>query len=390
MSSVLGTMAAEYRAILRDKGVLLIFIAGLTVYTLYYPLPYSGEVLKELPVIAVDQDNTAMSRKLVRWTDATEQVRLVEPTRDMAEAQHRVLLGEAGGIFLIPPGFERDILRGEKGSVVIYADASYFLIYRQILTGLYSATATLSAGIEIRRLTATGHGEQHAFDARDPIPLDSRPLFNPASGYATYIVPGVLVLIMQQTLLIGIGMLGGTRNEQSGPKLRGKKESLLAILIARGAVYFSIYIFYPLFYFLVVFPIFDLPWRGNLVDVIVFLTPFVLAVVFLGLAISAFLRSRELSIPVFICSSLPAVFLLGFAWPAEAIPVWFRQIALLLPSTSGVNGFIRLNQMEASLQEVRGEWFILWGLCALYFILAWVAMHERINPAKARPHPYLP
>ena len=389
MRALLRIMGAEYRAIFRDKGVLLIFIAGLTIYTLYYPLPYSGEVLKELPVVPVDLDNSTLSRKLVRWADATEQVRLVHATHDMAEAQKRVLLGEAGGVFLIPAGFERDILRGERAAVSIYADASYFLIYRQILTGLYSATATLSAGIEIRRLTAAGYGEQHALAAREPIPLDNRPLFNPASGYATYIVPGVLVLIMQQTLLIGIGMLGGTRNEREERREYSGRESLLATLIGRGLVYFSIYIFYPLFYFLVVFPLFSLPWRGALTDVLFFLVPFVLAVVFLGLAISEFLRSRELAIPVYIVSSLPAVFLLGFAWPEESIPMWFRQIAQLLPSTSGVVGFIRLNQMEATLQEVRGEWFTLWGLCALYFTLAWVAMHQR-GPAKARPHVELP
>ncbi len=389
MSAILRNLFGEYRAIFRDKGVLLIFLGGLIIYTMYYPLPYSGEVLKELPVVPVDLDNSALSRKLMNWADAAEQVALVYPTRNLIEARRRVLMGEASGIFLIPEDFEEDILRGEQPAVSVYADASYFLIYRQILTGLYSASVTLSAGVEIKRLTAAGYGTQHAMAARDPVMLDTRPLFNPASGYATYIVPGVLVLIMQQTLLIGIGMLGGTRNERWGGAGPVGQESYLAVLIGRGMAYFSIYILYPVFYYLVVFPVFDLPWRADMIDVLIFLTPFVLAVVFLGLALSVFLRSRELSIPVLIFTSLPAVFLMGFAWPAEAIPVWLRQLALVLPSTPGVLGFIRLNQMEASLQQVRYEWFQLWGLCFLYFLLAWVAMHQW-RSAKPRPHPYLP
>jgi ABC-2 type transport system permease protein len=391
VSYILRTLFEEYRAILRDKGVLLIFLAGLAVYSLYYPLPYSQEVIRDVPVVAVDLDNSDISRKLMRWAQATEQVVFVHPTRDMAEARQRVINGDAAGILVIPRGFERDVLRGEQAAVSLYADACYFLIYRQIVTGLYSAAATLSAGIEIRRLTAAGLGEKHARMARDPVPLDTRPLFNPASGYATYVVPGVLVLIMQQTLLIGIGMLGGTRNESfaDAPAPASGRPSYVALLIGRGAAYFSIYICYPIFYFAVVFRIFDFPRRGDMPTVLLFLVPFVLAVVFLGFALSALLRYREHSIPALIFTSMPAVFLMGFVWPNEAIPVWLRQIALLLPSTTGVVGFIRLNQMGASLHEVRFEWFTLWALCALYFSLAWIALHRR-RPFRQRPHPDLP
>ena len=71
------------------------------------------------------------------------------------------------------------------------------------------------------------------------------------------------------------------------------------------------------------------------------------------------------------------VFLIGFAWPLEAIPLWLRNMAQLIPSTPGCAGFIRLNQMGASLQEVRFEWFSLWGLCAFYFVLAWLSYYRR-------------
>ncbi len=392
MRYLLRTLLDEYRAIFSDKGVLLIFIAGLTVYTGFYPLPYSNEVLKELPVVPVDQDGSALSRKLMRWAGATEEVRFVQETRDLAEAKQHVLNGTAVGIFVIPEGFERDILRGEQATVSAYGDACYFLIYRQVITGLYKASATLSVGIEVRRMTAKDLGEEHALRARDPIPLDSRPLFNPASGYATYVVPGMLLLILQQTLLIGIGMLGGTRNEafrDAPPPHKGARDSYSALLIGRGAAYFSLYILYPLFYLFVIFRIYDLPIRGDLDVVMLFLVPYVLSIVYLGLALSALFRIREHSIPALICTSMPAVFLVGFAWPADAIPLWLRQIALLLPSTTGVAGFLRLNQMGAGLHEVRFEWLWLWGLCALYFGLAWVALHRR-RSFKYRVHEDLP
>lgn len=381
----------EYTDIFTDSGVMLIFLAGLAVYTMIYPIPYSREVLKELPVISIDQDHSALSRKLLRFIDATEDVRITEALDSLDSARHKILNAEAYGVVLIPRGFEQDVLRGRQAMISLHADACYFLIYRQIFTGVYKATATLSAGIEVRRLSAAGLGEKHALRARDPLAMDGRPLFNPAGGYATYVVPPVLILIMQQTLLIGIGMLGGTRGEENAKLPRsGRRVSILALLLGRGLVYFSIYILYPVFYLSMVYHSYALPRQAGVFAVLIFLTPYVLAVIYLGMALNTLFSSRELSIPVLIFTSMPMVFLIGFAWPLEAIPLWLRNVAQLIPSTPGCAGFIRLNQMGASLQEVRFEWFCLWGLCALYFALAWLSYYRRyqkMSSALASPAP---
>jgi len=377
MKYLIRVILDEYRAIFTDGGVLLIFVAGLAIYTMIYPLPYSPEVVKELPVVPVNMDHSSLSQKLLRWVEATEEIHLTQPAADMAEAQQWVLNGKAEGIVVIPDEFEKNILRGKQATVSVYGDARYFLIYRQVYTGVYKAAATLSAGVEIKRFTAAGLGEKHAMKARDPMPIDSRALFNPAGGYATYVVPGVLILILQQTLLIGIGMLGGTRHEGSlnaPAPAPGQKVSYLALLLGRGFAYFSIYIGYPLFYLFVVFRAYDLPRQGDLKLVMFFLVPYVLAVTYLGLAMNAILRSRELSIPALIFTSIPAVFMIGFAWPLEAIPWWLRNLGLLLPSTTGSAGFLRINQMGASLHEVQFEYWTLWALCGLYFLLAWLTM----------------
>lgn len=374
MRYLLRILMDEYRAIFSDSGVLLIFVAGLTIYSMIYPVPYSPEVLKDVAVVPVDQDHSSLSRKLLRFIDATEEVALTEPAADPAEGQARILDNGPLGMVVIPEDFERTILRGEQAFISVFADAGNFLIFRQVATGALKAAGTLSAGVEIRRMTATGLGEKHAMAARDPIPLVSRPLFNPAGGYATYVVPAVLIIILQQTLLIGIGMLGGTRNEGSLVTFTpdGRRQSALAVLLARGFAYFSIYFFYPAYYVLVIFRIYAIPSEASVSTILLFLTPFVLAVTFLGLTLTTVFKTRELSIPALISTSLPAVFLVGFAWPRESIPQWLNNVALLLPSTSGCAGFVRLNQMGASMQEVAFEWATLWLLAGFYFILAWL------------------
>jgi len=380
MKYLLRVLFLEYRAIFTNHGVMLIFIGGFLIYPLFYPYPYSKEVLKDIPVVPIDQDHSALSRKLLRWADATEEVRLLPQADDLPEAQAAVLEGKAQGIFLIPKGFEDKVLRGEQAFVSSYGNGCYFLIYRQLFSGLYRATATLSAGVEIRRMTAAGFGEMHARAARDPIPVVTRALFNPVGGYATYVVPAVLILVMQQTLLIGIGTLGGQRNEEfvSAPPLPpGQHESALALLVARTTAYFSIYMLYPVFYLAGTFRLYSLPYSTNLFPILLFLTPFMLAVTLFGMAFNMLFHARETSIPVLLFTSLLAVFLMGFAWPHEAIPSWLRAVSMLIPCTPGALGFIRMNQMGASLYEVQREWFILWGLCGFYGVLAWLGTMYR-------------
>jgi len=366
----------EYIAIFSDPRILLIIIAGLAIYTMVYPIPYVREVLKEVDVVAVDKDNSALSRKLLRWINVTEEVNLRYRVADFAVAKDYVTSGKAHAIIVIPDEFEKNILTRQQAIVQLFADASYFLIYRQVFTGVYKASATLSAGIEIRRMTAEGLTEPYAKMKWNILNTDVRALFNPAGGYATYVVPGVLILILQQTLLIGIGMLTGTRQEQFEPlpvSEKTKKPIISYIILARGLAYFSMYICFPLFYISVIYRIYNLPQIGNLLELMLFLVPYVSSIILSGFSLCTLFVSREISIPALIFTSLPAVLLIGFAWPLETLPQWLRILSLLFPSTSGSAGFVRMNHMGASLYEVRWEWFTLWALNFFYFTTAWLS-----------------
>jgi ABC-2 type transport system permease protein len=71
------------------------------------------------------------------------------------------------------------------------------------------------------------------------------------------------------------------------------------------------------------------------------------------------------------------MFLAGFSWPLEMVPGWLRTAALLLPSSAAIEGFLRINQMGASLWDVVFEWRVLWCLAGGYFLLAWWAHSRR-------------
>ncbi len=367
----------EYRNIFSDKGVLMIFFGAIFFYSIFYPLPYANEVLKDAPLAVVDLDHSSLSRKLSRMVDAHESTRVAAQATSQLEAEQLFFARKVHGILIIPQDFERNILRKEQSSVTVYSDASYFLLYQQVMTGVAVATGTLSAGIEIKRMQAGGFSEAQAKEHRDPLQLVSVALFNPSGGYASYVVPAVLVMILQQTLLIGIGMLGGTARED---RERGAiphpaaARNVIAHVLGKSAAYFSIYLFNAAYYFIVLPRFYNFPQRINPLDLALLALPFLLSVIFLGLSLATLFRHREASMLALMFTSLPALFLAGFSWPKESIPVWLRAVSYLLPSTAGTDGLLRINQMGASLQDVRFDVLALWGLVALYFFMACLSM----------------
>lgn len=381
MSGLLRAAREEARRVVRDPGALLVLAGAIVLYSFFYPLPYLPQVLREVPIAVVDEDETPLSRQLARMADAHSLLAVVARPASLGEAERLVAEGRVSGVLAIPRGFERDVAGGRRTRVGVFADASYFLVYRQVATGLLETTGTLSAGIDVRRLEARGRGEAAARAIRDPVPFVARPLFNPTEGYASYVVPAVLVLILQQTLLIGIGLLGGTAAEQ-GAAPGGSPASPLARVLGRALFYLALYAVWAVFMFAVVYRVFDFPERSRGLDLAAFALPFLLACIFLALAAASLFRRRETAMQVLLFSSLPSVFLAGFAWPVEALPRWLRGLSLLLPSTAGIAGVLRLTEMGASLRHVAFEWRWLWGLAALYLVLAWLAERRAARAAQ--------
>jgi len=91
------------------------------------------------------------------------------------------------------------------------------------------------------------------------------------------------------------------------------------------------------------------------------------------MAVASLFRERETAMQMLLFTSLPSVFLAGFSWPPEAMPGWLRGLGLLLPSTVGIRGYLRVTQMGASLSQVHWEWTFLWVLTGIYFFAAWIA-----------------
>ncbi|NGX97173.1 MAG: ABC transporter permease, partial [Candidatus Afipia apatlaquensis] len=208
MNALLAVYRDEFRRIFALKPVWSVLIGAVLIYAAFYPQPYVNEALRNVPIAVVDTDGTASSRELARLIDATPDIHVAMTLPDFVTAEREVYTRRIFGVLVIPQYFERDLLHGRPSPVALYSDASYFLMHQRISAGVTSVSRTFGAQVEATRLVGLGIDPVIASAVTDPLPLTSVPLFNPQGGYATYVLPAAFVLILQQTLLVAVGLLG--------------------------------------------------------------------------------------------------------------------------------------------------------------------------------------
>lgn len=378
MTGFMAVFRGELRRIFGLAPVFSVLIVAAAVYAVFYPQPYLNEALRDVPIAVVDQDRSQASREIVRAVDASQDVAVAVRFADMPSAERAVFARQVSGILFIPQHFERDLLHGRPSPVAVYGDASYFLVYQRVAGAISAVAATVGATVEAGRLVATGVDPALAAAAVDPMPLTAVPLFNPEGGYATYILPAAFVLILQQLLLIGVGLLetlprnGGDSAASAGP---------VSTVFGKLAAYMTVELVILPFYLVILPYLYGVPRLGGLAGILILAVPFVLAVGSLGIVLAEVFRT-PLGVQLATASlGLPFFFLAGFSWPAEAIPHAIRIIALLVPSTTAIDGFVGASQMGAPIPELSGA---LTHLCLLAGVYVVVAILLETRRAKRR------
>ena len=347
------------RAVFTDRYALVTLIGAALLYSVFYPLAYRHQVATGYPVVAVDLDRTAASRALLRKVDAVPAVRVAGHADSMAQAREWIVRGEADGIVAVPAGFEREIGRGGQGGLALLGSGAFLGRAGSVLEGLGEAATAFGRDAALEQARFAGA------PATPPLRLVARPLFNTREGYGSAVVPGVAQLIVQQTLLIGMLVMAGTRRERMG-RLAFSRPGLLGVAAAFALIGLGSMLYYNGFEMWLQ----DYPRGGNPPGVLLGGALFVAAVVAFALFVGSFFRTRERPFQLLIVTSLPLFFLSGLSWPHAAMPQPLAWLSKLVPSTPGINAMVKLNQMGASLAEAAPELCNLALLAVLYAALA--------------------
>ncbi len=361
---------------------MLIMFGAIFIYSTLYTLVYRNEVVRSVPIAVIDYDGTAASRAFVRDLDASPNVEVAYEPVDMESARELFYGREIYGVVVVPRDYAKSVSTGEQAVVSIYADASYFLMYKQLFAAAASTIAYNNIKIESAKFMAAGMDRRSAVALADPVEVKTTKLYNRVEGYATFVMPAIMVLILQQTLLIGIGMRGGTMTEKgqwSRYVRGGRRFSSSLVLAGKCSAYLLFAATVGLLVYGIYYKLLGYPWRGNDLDTVLFMLPYILSVIFLGLGISVSFRYRETAIVTLVAWSVPFLLLSGVSFPMEGMPSWLYSAGQILPSSPAINGYIRLNVMGASLGDVMQEYLWLWVLTIVYFCFAVLMMHLKFR-----------
>lgn len=375
----------ELRLTVKDEGVLMFVLLVPLAYPLLYSWIYNNEVVREVPVAVVDESRSALSREFARRCDASPDVRVASHAANMEEAKQLMKRGQVYGIYWLPADFDTRIQRMQQATVGVYCDMGIVLNYKAIYQTATAVSQDMNARIQVA-LSGNPTAREDEI-ATQPLDFDEVPLFNPSGGYGSFILPVVLMLIIQQTLLLGIGLSAGTAREHNRYRdlvpISRHYRGIFRIIFGKSLCYLMLYAVLATYLLVVVPRLFHFPTLGRPADLLAIATPYLLACIFFGLTLSCLIRYRENVMLLVVFSSVPLLFLTGISWPQSNMPAIWQHVAWLFPSTFGGRAYVRVNSMGATLDDVLPEYRALWIQTAVYFLLACVVYHFQILRSRA-------
>lgn len=364
---------AEWKLFYTDAAAVLLLVVAGILYAFYYPTPYMNQTVSKVPVAVVDMDHTVMSRQLTQMSASAQQIDVRYIFSDMREAEEALANEKIYGFMVIPKDMEKTLRNGGSVNVNVFTHGAYVMLHGNIGTAFTTCALTVGATTKVKRI-ALGKKvpAAKAMAMREPTPLSIQTLYNNTGSYSNYVVPSVLVLILQQTLVIGICVLGGARAHR---KFRKKyreaaveNEKLPYRYFGRSLAYFLHYCSFILFYHFVVYNLFDFPRRGQLLPMIAFAVVFLFSTINFGMVLSQVFLRRETSMQIFLYMSIPILFLANFSWPSYLVPSWMVGLSALLPSTFAVPAWLSIQQRGADIYEASALLYPL-ALQAVFYML---------------------
>ncbi|WP_346985032.1 ABC transporter permease [Chryseobacterium sp. POE27] len=356
MKEIVDILKREVRNISKDSSLFLILLIAPVLYAFMYGSIYLNKGEEKVKLALIDADGSAISRLLTDQLNSTPMIDII-PSSDIAEAQEKMYKGEVEGYFYIQKDLEKYILLQKQANVNLVLNASRFLPSSDLLSTVTKVCLTVGAGVRKTYFNKQGMNEDESMKMTNPINMDYRPLYNSGMTYGSFLLPGLLAIILQQTLLIGVA--AGFTSEREEKKLRSLYEisgfSISKIIVGKGVLYFCIFMIFGLFFAVVNFSIFGVAVRGDFVDLAFITAIFIASVIILGMLIGSFFKSKLFAFQVLVFSSYPIFLVTGYSMPYQSLPKGIQVFSDLLPASPFLRVYISIVQAGGSVAENLGS-----------------------------------
>ena len=337
LSGVFALCRKELRMILKDPRTRLILIMPIIVQSLLYGYAVSFD-LNEVPFAVLDEDNSALSRDLVRRFDGSPTFLRAAEARNSADIAPLVDSGRILIALVIPADTERRVKAGLPAPVQIIADG------RNALTG---ATASGYATAIVEAFAAEQSGRI------EPVRVEIRALYNPNLETRATMLPGLIAaLAMLQTILPAALSTAREKEQGTFDQLRITPLSPPALMLGKAVPPMLVGFAQSAMIFCVARYWFQIPFAGSLWTVFWVLLPLNMALAGMGLIISMLSRTMQQAMLLCFALIMPMMLLSGLMTPIRAMPELMQRLTLLNPLRFAVDAVRRVYLEGADLALV--------------------------------------
>ncbi|MBO9618133.1 MAG: ABC transporter permease [Niabella sp.] len=367
MRSVYNILKREIRFVSAQKALVLIFLIAPIAYAFMYGSIYTNKLEEKVKIAVVDMDGSELSRMITTQLNAAPMADVIYAS-DLTDAQQKMDYGTVQGYLYFEKGLQEKVLSLQKTTITLAVNASRFLPSSDLTATLSKISLTLSAGIRMKYISKQGNSSIAALQQANPLTLDYRPLYNETSSYGAFLLPGLLAIILQQTLLIGLvaGMGIEQKNKFPGLFQMGNASS---ILIGKGSLYLFIFLIIGLFFVIINFSVLRIPMRGNGFNLFILSALFIAALIPMGLFLGSFFRSPLMGMQVMAFSSYPIFLITGYSMPYHSLPKLVQGLSALLPTTPFLKSYQSVVQAGGNLFDNKAAVVHLLVLWLLYCVL---------------------
>ncbi len=364
---------AELKMIIDNHSVLLTVLIAPLLYAVLLGTIYIEKDIERISFAVVDMDNTATTLKFTRMLSANPKVGIKYKLHSYEEAIDLMYKGKITGFLWFPKGFEKQLLKLEGADLKLFLNTTRFLPSNDLNKAVNMVMMTIGSGIRLHYYMAQGINPKHAMELINPVLPEIKPIYNPTNNYGDFLLPGLLFLILQQTLLIGMGesvavdfQTGKIKNYLQGDN------SVFAYLTGKSAYYLFLYFSYFLLFFWVIYPGLGLVQHGNMLTLLTVGMIFVAVISVLAILIGSFVKDQTLYMGIMAFTTYPFFMTSGYSWPVFAMPLPLQWLAQIVPTTHFLHAGTRIAVMGGSWGDVMSDIYKLLILFGVFTLLtAW-------------------
>lgn len=366
----------ELVELVKDRDIMILVLIAPLFYSIFYPTIYLNKTEFEIPVSIVDNDGSTLSRQYLKDLDAHQLVEVSGNATNLSEAEELLKKEKVQGVIIIPEDFESSIKSGRHVTLKVMLNTHRFLHSNDINKAVNEIGFAWAEQIRMKSFNLKGIPTDQAKELVEPVKEEIRFSFNSMLTYGDFLIPGVLILILQQTLILGLAQSIAKEQQENRLSIwfKNGNYSTSAAITGKTLIYFLLFIVYSFFFVTFHYWFFDIPSYAPLFQTLMLTAFFVFINISFTVLIASFFSNKLSVLQVIAFTSYPFFFLTGFAWPELSFPPLMVWLGDLLPIKPFLSAFIKTFRMGGDLSIIVPEMKHLLILGVVYTLFAYIRM----------------